>query len=530
MASGTSNTAYAAAAPAGACTSQTRTCTAGTLSGSYTATSCTAGCASTPWGAVSTGYSNTAYAAATPAGACSGETRTCTAGTLSGTYTATSCTVNSYTVTCSAGTGGSCSPTSRSVTYGGTTSFTITPSAGYYISSVSGCGGSGTSTYTTGAITGACTVTASFALLAVATPTASPAAGSYSSTQSITLSAEAGSTIYYTIDGSTPTTGSTTYSTPISLNSTTTIKAISVKSTYATSSVMSSTYSINYILTYTAGSNGTISGTSPQSVAYNASGSAVTGVPDAGYYFTSWSDAVTTATRTDTSVTANKSVTASFAIIGKSCYDVLLRGASTGSGYYTIDPDGTSSGNSAYQVYCDMTTDGGGWTLLSLEFSYTSGYNFYTTYGDIATNGANVTNLITVGTGADYIYSVPFINSKLNGFTELWAGKLNTANIADKSATTQLKVTLPAGQSFPPNAKLSATNVLSNTWCSSWNWGTSTNQFEIWLHEDSACGTYGGTSGHAPRRIYVSGSQLAWNSNADTGTSTANNFGYFFGR
>ncbi len=76
----------------------------------------------------------------------------------------------------------------------------------------------------------------------LATPSASPAAGSYSSTQSITLSAEASSTIYYTIDGSTPTTGSTTYSTPISLNSTTTIKAISVRSTYATSSVYSGTF------------------------------------------------------------------------------------------------------------------------------------------------------------------------------------------------------------------------------------------------------------------------------------------------
>ncbi|MEI8364525.1 MAG: chitobiase/beta-hexosaminidase C-terminal domain-containing protein, partial [archaeon] len=37
---------------------------------------------------------------------------------------------------------------------------------------------------------------------------ASPAAGSYYSIQNVTLSGEAGSTIYYTIDGSTPTTGS----------------------------------------------------------------------------------------------------------------------------------------------------------------------------------------------------------------------------------------------------------------------------------------------------------------------------------
>jgi len=69
-----------------------------------------------------------------------------------------------YTVSTSAGTGGSISPTSRtSVSSGSTTTFTISPNSGYSISSVSGCSGSlsGT-TYTTGAITANCTVTASF--------------------------------------------------------------------------------------------------------------------------------------------------------------------------------------------------------------------------------------------------------------------------------------------------------------------------------------------------------------------------------
>ena len=71
---------------------------------------------------------------------------------------------------------------------------------------------------------------------------------------------------------------------------------------------------LTFTLTYTAGANGTITGTSPQTVNYGADGSSVTAVPNTGYHFVDWSDGVLTAARTDTNVTANLSVTANFAI------------------------------------------------------------------------------------------------------------------------------------------------------------------------------------------------------------------------
>lgn len=71
-----------------------------------------------------------------------------------------------YTVTPSAGANGTISPDSpQSVEHGDTTSFTVTPDTGYSIDKVEGCNGSlSGNTYTTGAITADCEVTAGFAI------------------------------------------------------------------------------------------------------------------------------------------------------------------------------------------------------------------------------------------------------------------------------------------------------------------------------------------------------------------------------
>ena len=171
-------------------------------------------------------------------GDCSG-TETTTGVTLDAAKSCTAAfTLNQYTVTPAADTGGSIEPsTPQMVSHGTTTSFTVTPDDGYGIAAVDGtCGGSlSGSTYTTDAITGDCTVTASFAINM-------------------------------------------------------------------------------YTLTYIPGDNGSITGDSPQIVAHGANGSMVTAVPDEGYHFVQWSDGSTANPRTDTGVTGDIVVTASFAI------------------------------------------------------------------------------------------------------------------------------------------------------------------------------------------------------------------------
>jgi len=106
---------------------------------------------------------NPGYTASVSEGSLAGNTWTIPNVTSPHTVTVTF-TINTYTVTPSAGTGGSISPsTSQTVSYGGTTQFTVTPDTGYHIDSVIGCGGTLTvNTYTTGSITANCTVTATF--------------------------------------------------------------------------------------------------------------------------------------------------------------------------------------------------------------------------------------------------------------------------------------------------------------------------------------------------------------------------------
>ncbi|MDY6249062.1 MAG: endonuclease [Prevotella sp.] len=68
------------------------------------------------------------------------------------------------------------------------------------------------------------------ATVAVRTPTFSPDGGTFTSPQSVTIScATDGATIYYTIDGTTPTASSTPYTKPITVSESLTLMAIAVK-------------------------------------------------------------------------------------------------------------------------------------------------------------------------------------------------------------------------------------------------------------------------------------------------------------
>jgi beta-glucanase (GH16 family) len=96
---------------------------------------------------------------------------------------------------------------------------------------LAGCGGGGGSSATS-------TPTA-------ATPSFSPPGASYSAAQGVTVDdATPGAAIYYTTDGSSPTTGSMRYIGPITVQATATLEAIAVAPGYLNSGVASATYII----------------------------------------------------------------------------------------------------------------------------------------------------------------------------------------------------------------------------------------------------------------------------------------------
>src|SRR5204863_4554006 len=74
--------------------------------------------------------------------------------------------------------------------------------------------------------------------VAVATPVFNPNGGTFDTSVTVTITdSTPGATIYYTTDGSTPTTASTVYTGPITLTATTTLKAMAAAPGKASSTV-----------------------------------------------------------------------------------------------------------------------------------------------------------------------------------------------------------------------------------------------------------------------------------------------------
>lgn len=122
-----------------------------------------------------------------------------------------------------------------------------------------------------------------------------------------------------------------------------------------TAKTVTANFAINsYTITYTAGPNGTLIGSSSQNADYGTNGTPIAAVPASGYHFANWSDGSTANPRTDTSVTSNLNVTANFAhcrVIGISMLNNKL----------TVNCEGTAG----YSYDLERSTDLSSWTRVA---------------------------------------------------------------------------------------------------------------------------------------------------------------------
>lgn len=138
-----------------------------------------------------------------------------------------------------------------------------------------------------------------------------------SSGSQISLNSILNATIYYTTDGSEPTTASKVYSSPISVSSDTTIKAMALAAGYTQSNAMTATYRIGtvYSITAKSGANGSISPSGTTSVMQTGS-KTYTIKPNNGYavsdVLVDGASVGAVTSYTFSNVTGNHSISASF--------------------------------------------------------------------------------------------------------------------------------------------------------------------------------------------------------------------------
>ena len=248
-------------------------------------------------------------------------------------------------------------------------SYTITPSKTGYSFSPS----NSSQTITAADITG---VNFTATQIVVATPTFSPVAGAYGPSQSVTVSDTdsglAGFAMYYTTDGSTPTTGSTPYTGAITVSSSLTLKVLATATGYANSNIGSAAYTINgAVATPTfspvAGSYGP---TQSVTISTSTSGASI-------FYTTDGSTPTSGSTPYTTPVSVSSSLTLK-AIATKTDFS----DSAVGSAAYTIN------GAVATPTFSPVAGTYSGTQSVTISSATAGASIFYTTDGSTPTSGS----------------------------------------------------------------------------------------------------------------------------------------------
>ncbi len=201
-----------------------------------------------------------------------------------------------------------------------------------------------------------------------AAPVISPAGGTFSAAQQVTITdTVSGASIYYTTDGSTPTTGSTKYTGAFQVSSDTTVQAIASASGYLQSAVSSATYAFNTQTAVPQFSPAAGSYTTTQSVTLSdsTSGAVI-------YYTTDGSTPTTSSTKYTAPITVSAST-----VINAIATASGLTNSNLASASYTIQPNGTgiNYGNGFASV-AGLTLNGSATNVDDSRLQLTTGLTY----------------------------------------------------------------------------------------------------------------------------------------------------------
>jgi len=310
-------------------------------------------------------------------------------------------TQNTYVMSISAGSNGTISPTTATVTYGGSQTFTLTPDTGYTAQlTVDGLAVTlNNNAFTLSNVTAPHTIAASFTQITYAMSisssgngTISPATATvaYGASQVFTLTPNAGYSSQLTVDGTAVTLSNNTYT----LSNVTAIHTIAA-----------SFSAIPYILTITEGGSGSVLVTAVNGNASSGGKSfynygdvvTLTATPNSGYELGLWTGATAVAGTNTATVTMNGNATVSVVFI-----ELVAPSMTSQPGNVTVTAPATAtftaaaSGLPAPSYQWKSSSDGGNtWTAISGATNAV-----YSTATTIALNGAEYECVATNSQGS----------------------------------------------------------------------------------------------------------------------------------